>query len=99
MPEAQDGFQLSERRVCRALGQPRSTQRYMGREASDEESLLGGAFRILNVIDEYTRECLAVKVARQLDHQDVQECLAELFCVRGVRIIALNSWRSHCRTG
>ncbi len=44
----------------------------------------GRAFRILNVIDEYTRECLAVKVERQLDHEDVQACLAELFCTRGV---------------
>jgi putative transposase len=155
--------------VCRALGQPRSTQRYVGRMASDEESLTlrvvqlasqygrygyrritallqaegwhinhkrverlwrqeglkvpskqpkrgrlwlnegsclrlkpefpghvwsydfvlerthdGRPFRILNVIDEYTRECLAVKVERQLDHEDVQECLAELFCARGV---------------
>jgi len=44
----------------------------------------GRAFRILNVIDEYTRECLAVKVQRHLDHEDVQECLTELFCERGV---------------
>jgi len=36
------------------------------------------------VIDEYTRECLAIKVERNLDHEDVQECLAELFCTRGV---------------
>ncbi len=171
MQEAQDEFQLSERRVCRAWGQPRSTQRYVGRRASDEESLLlrvvqlasqygrygyrritallqregwqvnhkrverlwrqeglkvpakqpkrgqlwlndgsclrlkpefpghvwsydfvvdrthdGRAFRILNVIDEFTRECLAVKVARQLDHEDVQECLMELFCAHGVPV-------------
>ena len=44
----------------------------------------GRAFRILNVIDEYTRECLAIHVERYLDHEDVQECLAELFCTRGV---------------
>ena len=37
----------------------------------------GRAFRILNVIDEYTRESLAVKVKRHLDHEDVQECLTE----------------------
>jgi putative transposase len=46
----------------------------------------GRAFRILNVIDEYTRECLAVKVKRQLDHADVQECLTELFCSQGVPV-------------
>jgi len=44
----------------------------------------GRDFRILNVIDEYTRECLAIQVERYLDHEDVQECLAELFCTRGV---------------
>jgi transposase InsO family protein len=44
----------------------------------------GRAFRILNVIDEYTRECLAIRVERHLDHEDVQACLAELFCTRGV---------------
>lgn len=171
MQAVQATFQLSERRVCRALGQPRSTQRYVSRKVSDEESLLlrvvalasqygrygyrritallqregwsvnhkrverlwrqeglkvpakqpkrgrlwlndgsclrlkpefpghvwsydfvvertqdGRPFRILNVIDEYTRECLAVKVARQLDHEDVQECLMELFCEHGVPV-------------
>ncbi len=171
MSQAQDAFAVSERRVCRALGQPRSTQRYVGRKASDEESLTlrvlelasqygrygyrritallqtegwrvnhkrverlwrqeglkvpakqpkrgrlwlndgsclrlkpefpdhvwsydfvlerthdGRPFRILNVIDEYTRECLAVRVERQLDHEDVQECLTGLFCARGVPV-------------
>jgi putative transposase len=169
--DAQATLQLSERRVCPRLGQPRSTQRYVGRKAGDEESLTlrvvelasqygrygyrritallrtegwrvnhkrierlwrreglkvpakqpkrgrlwlndgsclrlkpefpnhvwsydfmverthdGRPFRILNVIDEYTRECLAVRVERQLDHEDVQACLAELFCARGVPV-------------
>ena len=44
----------------------------------------GRPFRILNVIDEYTRECLAVRVARQLKAEDVQACLTELFCTHGV---------------
>jgi putative transposase len=44
----------------------------------------GRAFRLLNVIDEYTRECLEIRVERNLDHEDVQECLAELFRTRGV---------------
>ena len=44
----------------------------------------GRAFRILNIIDEYSRECLATHVARNIRHGDVQECLAELFCQRGV---------------
>jgi transposase InsO family protein len=46
----------------------------------------GNPFRILNVIDEYTRECLAVKVARSLTHKDVLEVLAQLFCDRGIPV-------------
>jgi putative transposase len=44
------------------------------------------SFRILNVIDEYTRECLAVKVARRLTHKDVLEVLMDLFIERGVPV-------------
>jgi transposase InsO family protein len=44
----------------------------------------GRPFRMLNVIDEYTRECLAIQVERKLKAGDVQECLTELFCERGV---------------
>jgi putative transposase len=46
----------------------------------------GNPFRILNVMDEYTRECLAVKVARSLAHKDVLEVLTRLFCERGVPV-------------
>jgi putative transposase len=46
----------------------------------------GRTFRILNVIDEYTRECLAARMKRHLDHENVQECLTELFCERGVPV-------------
>ena len=46
----------------------------------------GNPFRILNVIDEYSRECLAAKVARSLTHKDVLEVLAGLFCERGVPV-------------
>ncbi len=171
MNAVQEIFQVSERKVCRALEQPRTTQRYVSRRPNDEDSLTlrvvelagqygrygyrritallqqegwrvnhkrverlwrreglkvpakqpkrgrlwlndgsclrlkpefpnhvwsydfvlerthdGRAFRILNVIDEYTRECLAVKVKRHLDHEDVQECLTELFCERSVPV-------------
>lgn len=168
---AQETFQLSERRVCRALGQPRSTQQYRKRKTGEEENLVlrvaelasqygrygyrritallhnegwqvnhkhvervwrqeglkvparqpkrgrlwlndgsclrlkpefpnhvwsydfmferthdGRAFRILNVIEEYTRESLAVRVERHLGHEEVQECLTQLFCQRGVPV-------------
>jgi len=162
---------VSERRVCRVLGQPRSTQRYQKRVAQDEEILTtrmvalaseygrygyrritamlrgegwqvnhkrverlwrleglkvpakqpkrgrlwlndgsivrlraefpkhvwsydfmedrthnGVKFRILNIIDEFTRECLAVRVGRSLTHQEVIEVLTKLFCERGVPV-------------
>ena len=42
--------------------------------------------RLLTIVDEYTRECLAVDVARRLNSQDVLACLAELFVRRGVPV-------------
>ena len=39
---------------------------------------------MLTVIDEYTRECLAIEVERKLKSDDVLHCLAELFKDRGV---------------
>src|SRR5438270_13605332 len=39
---------------------------------------------MLNVIDEYTRECLAIDVARRLTSDDVLERLSDLFVRRGV---------------
>jgi putative transposase len=44
----------------------------------------GQAFRLLTILDEYTRECLAIDVERQMNHQDVLDRLAELFVDRGV---------------
>jgi transposase InsO family protein len=43
----------------------------------------GRAFRMLTVIDEYTRECLAIVVARRLRADDVLQALADLFIERG----------------
>ena len=44
----------------------------------------GRSFRMLTVIDEYTRECLAIDVARSLKSADVLERLAWLMAMRGV---------------
>jgi transposase InsO family protein len=43
----------------------------------------GRPLRVLVVVDEYSRECLATKVARRLRSEDVLECLADLFVRRG----------------
>jgi putative transposase len=44
----------------------------------------GKAFRMLTVIDEFTRESLAIVVNRKLKSDDVLHCLADLFVKRGV---------------
>ena len=162
-------FDVSERRICRVLNQPRSTQRYLSKIRDDEELLIkrmvelatkygrygyrritallqregfqvnhkrveriwrkeglkvpqkqpkrkrlwfndgscirlrpqfkdhvwsydfvatrtedGRPLRILTLIDECTRECLALKVARRLRSQDILEQLGYLFIYRGL---------------
>jgi putative transposase len=44
----------------------------------------GRAFKILNIIDEYTRECLSVLIARKIRNQDVIDLLFNLFILRGI---------------
>jgi transposase InsO family protein len=44
----------------------------------------GRAIRMLTLIDEHTRECLAIDVARSLKSEDVLERLNYLFVRRGV---------------
>jgi transposase InsO family protein len=44
----------------------------------------GKALRFLTVMDEYTRECLFIKVARSLKAQDVSDVLFYLFNTKGI---------------
>ena len=44
----------------------------------------GKAFRILVIIDEFTRECLAMMVARKITSHDVIDQLFNLFVLRGI---------------
>ena len=41
-------------------------------------------FRTLNILDEHSRECLAIRVKRKLNSTDVIDTLTDLFIVRGV---------------
>ena len=50
----------------------------------EERTTDGRKFRILNIIDEHTRECLAILVERQLTSGDVIDKLYDLFLFRGV---------------
>jgi putative transposase len=44
----------------------------------------GRKYRMLNVIDEFTHECLAIRVSRKLKAVDVIDVLSDLFILRGV---------------
>ena len=167
--DLQAKFQVSERRACRVLHQPRSSQRYEPQPRDDEEALVkrmrdlagqrprfgyrriaallhreswcasatrilrlwrreglkvpqkrrkkrhlgtsdqachlrraehkdhvwcwdfvfdrtagGSQLKWLSIVDEYTRECLVLKVDRGITAEDVIDTLAELFAMRGV---------------
>jgi transposase InsO family protein len=44
----------------------------------------GRSFRILTILDEYTRECLAMRVDRHISSSDVIDQLYELLLLRGI---------------
>jgi transposase InsO family protein len=44
----------------------------------------GRPFRLLSIIDEYTRECLCITAHRRITAQDVLNQLCTLFLIRGV---------------
>jgi hypothetical protein len=44
----------------------------------------GRTLRMLTMIDEYTRECLAIRVARRFRSYEVIEALADVMLWRGV---------------
>jgi len=39
---------------------------------------------MLNIIDEFTRECLAIRIDRKLNSIDVIDVLSDLYILRGV---------------
>ncbi len=51
---------------------------------ADHRTHDGRAFRTLNVLDEFTRESLAIRVRRKLSSTDVIDVLTDLFIVRGI---------------
>ncbi|EDM72278.1 Integrase, catalytic region [Roseobacter sp. AzwK-3b] len=43
----------------------------------------GRTYRILNIIDEFTREALMIRIDRKLNSTDVLDALTDLFILRG----------------
>ncbi len=50
----------------------------------EDKTYNGKKFRILNIIDEYSRECLLSFASRRITSSEVVEFLAKLFCIRGL---------------
>ena len=48
--------------------------------------MTAGLLRTLNLIDEYTRECLEIRVKRKLNSTDVIDLLTDLFILRGIPV-------------
>jgi putative transposase len=44
----------------------------------------GRKYRMLNILDEFTHECIGIKIARKLNSMDVIDLLSDLFILRGV---------------
>jgi putative transposase len=44
----------------------------------------GRKYRLLNIVDEFTRECLAIRVNCKHNSTDVIDVLSDLFIMRGV---------------
>lgn len=49
-----------------------------------ERTSNGRPLKILSIIDEYTRECIALEVNRRITSEDVISVLVDLFAIRGV---------------
>jgi len=50
----------------------------------DDMTEKGAQIRILNIVDEYSRECLAIKAGRSISSEEVIEVLAYLSLTRGI---------------
>jgi putative transposase len=49
-----------------------------------DRTVSGSPLKWLSIVDEYTRECVALKVDRSITSEDVIDTLADLFATRGV---------------
>ena len=45
----------------------------------------GRSFRTLNILDEYSQECLAIRVKQKQNSTEVIDALTDLFILRGMR--------------
>ena len=53
----------------------------------------GKVFRTLNILDEFSRECLAIRIKRKVNSTDVIDALTDLFISRGVPAFIRSPYR------
>lgn len=87
---SQSGLKLrkKEKRYRRIIGEvvrirPERSNQVWSYDIMSWKLLRGGKLRILNVIDEYSRECLGVLVKRSIKAGDIEELLSKLFVEKG----------------
>jgi transposase InsO family protein len=61
---------------------PERASHFAAYDFVEARTLYGRKFRMVNVVDEFTRECLSIRVARKLGSADVIDVLADLFITR-----------------
>jgi transposase InsO family protein len=71
----------SQRRSCIRLRPRRSIWSY---DFVEDRTHDGRKYRMLNVVDEFTHECLAIRINRKLKAFDVIAVLSDLLILRGV---------------
>ena len=59
----------------------------------------GKAFRALNILDEFSRECMTIRVKRKLSSTDVIDALTDLFILRGPPAFVRSELPMDCATG
>lgn len=73
------GLQIDQAKRYQELEQENQRLRKVVAERTSD----GRAIRMLNIIDEYTRECLAIRVDRKITASEVIDTLADIFIRRG----------------
>ena len=60
----------------------------------------GRKYRMLNIVDEFTHECLAIRIDRKLNSTAVIDVLSDLFILRGVpELCSVRQWSRIHRQG
>lgn len=90
----QEGLKVPQKkRKCRRLGTSENGCHRRRAERKDhvwawdfvfDQTTGGSQLKWLNIVDEFTRECLASKPVRSITSEDVIDTLAELLAMRGV---------------